>query len=99
MTTETRTYKCARCGRSLLPGELEQDLYSGFLLCKNEDQCDEAIAIEDIRYANRIFFELADNDPDYCAEFLHDTNRAGLELKELAFEVARFEAEGGNPHE
>jgi hypothetical protein len=96
MTTETRTYRCARCGRALPPSELEQDLYSGFLLCKDDAACDEAIAIEDIRYANRIFFELADNDPDYCPEFLQDTNKAGVELKELAFEVARFEAEGGN---
>jgi hypothetical protein len=42
-TTETRTYKCARCGRSLIPSELEQDLYSGFLTCKDDDNCEAAL--------------------------------------------------------
>jgi aminoglycoside/choline kinase family phosphotransferase len=44
MTTEkTRTYKCARCGRALLPALLEQDLYSGFLLCKDDAGCEAAL--------------------------------------------------------
>jgi DNA-directed RNA polymerase subunit RPC12/RpoP len=53
ITSQTRTYKCARCGRALLPALLCQDLYSGFLLCKDDAGCDEAIEKENIRYARR----------------------------------------------
>jgi aminoglycoside/choline kinase family phosphotransferase len=43
ITSQTKTYKCARCGRALLPALLEQDLYSGFLLCKDDAGCEATL--------------------------------------------------------
>lgn len=54
---------------------------------------------ENLTYANRIFFELADTDPGYCTEYQASQPECDAELRELAAQVAKFEAEGGTTRE